>query len=221
MLKYGLVSSIALLAGLTAMPARTIANTTITFDSVPSSGNTDQAPSLTTQGFTFSSSHFHTIDDPGLCTFGGCVSDGSIYLAVDGPTLGQPITMTKAGGGTFSLVGADFAQLWLDGASAAAGGFSNADVMQITGSSGATVDLSPLTTAFASFAAAFNNVTSVTFEGFGATGGADFSFAMDNVVVGSSVPEGPTWAMMLIGFAGLGFAGYRKAKTPRTALSAI
>jgi hypothetical protein len=27
------------------------------------------------------------------------------------------------------------------------------------------------------------------------------------------VPESSTWAMMLIGFAGLGFAGYRKAKT--------
>jgi hypothetical protein len=36
----------------------------------------------------------------------------------------------------------------------------------------------------------------------------------------SSVPEASTWAMMLVGFAGLGFAGYRKAKTPRTALSA-
>jgi hypothetical protein len=33
----------------------------------------------------------------------------------------------------------------------------------------------------------------------------------------SGVPEPSTWAMMFIGFAGLGFAGYRKA---RTALSA-
>jgi hypothetical protein len=36
----------------------------------------------------------------------------------------------------------------------------------------------------------------------------------------SSVPEPSTWAMLLIGFAGLGFAGYRKAKTPRTAFTA-
>ncbi len=36
-----------------------------------------------------------------------------------------------------------------------------------------------------------------------------------------STPEPSTWAMMLLGFAGLGFAGYRKAKTTRTALSAI
>jgi hypothetical protein len=29
------------------------------------------------------------------------------------------------------------------------------------------------------------------------------------IQVGSAVPEPSTWAMMLIGFAGLGFAGYR------------
>ena len=38
------------------------------------------------------------------------------------------------------------------------------------------------------------------------------------MVVGT--PEPSTWAMMLLGFAGLGFAGYRKAKTARTAFSA-
>jgi hypothetical protein len=37
-------------------------------------------------------------------------------------------------------------------------------------------------------------------------------------VVGT--PEPSTWAMMLLGFAGLGFAGYRKARSARTALSA-
>jgi len=36
----------------------------------------------------------------------------------------------------------------------------------------------------------------------------------------NSVPEPSTWAMMLLGFAGLGLAGYRKAKADRTALSA-
>jgi PEP-CTERM motif len=33
-------------------------------------------------------------------------------------------------------------------------------------------------------------------------------------------PEPSTWAMMLLGFAGLGFAGYRKARGARAALSA-
>jgi hypothetical protein len=34
------------------------------------------------------------------------------------------------------------------------------------------------------------------------------------------VPEPSTWAMMLLGFAGLGFAGYRKTKSGRTNFSA-
>jgi hypothetical protein len=33
-----------------------------------------------------------------------------------------------------------------------------------------------------------------------------------NLTFNSAVPEPSTWAMMLIGFAGLGFAGYRRAK---------
>jgi Ice-binding-like/PEP-CTERM motif len=36
---------------------------------------------------------------------------------------------------------------------------------------------------------------------------------------GSTVPEPSTWAMLLLGFAGLGFAGYRRA-TKRSALAA-
>ena len=31
--------------------------------------------------------------------------------------------------------------------------------------------------------------------------------------VGTTVPEPSTWAMMLLGFAGLGFLGYRKVRT--------
>jgi PEP-CTERM motif len=34
------------------------------------------------------------------------------------------------------------------------------------------------------------------------------------LVIGTVVPEPATWAMMLLGFAGLGFAGYRKSRRP-------
>ena len=34
------------------------------------------------------------------------------------------------------------------------------------------------------------------------------------------IPEPSTWAMMLIGFAGLGYAGYRRRKSPAAALTA-
>ena len=46
---------------------------------------------------------------------------------------------------------------------------------------------------------------SVTFE-VGAFGG-DFQYV--ELALTPSVPEAPTWTMMLAGFAGLGFAGYR------------
>jgi hypothetical protein len=44
------------------------------------------------------------------------------------------------------------------------------------------------------------------------TGGFGFDFA-----VGGAVPEPSTWAMMLLGFAGLGYTGYRRAGAPRAA----
>ncbi len=43
---------------------------------------------------------------------------------------------------------------------------------------------------------------------------------LDNVQV-SAVPEPSTWAMMLIGFAGIGFLAYRKTKKNSAATAAI
>jgi PEP-CTERM motif len=41
----------------------------------------------------------------------------------------------------------------------------------------------------------------------------------DPIDGGPAVPEPSTWAMLLVGFAGLGFAGYRKAKDRKKAQS--
>jgi hypothetical protein len=49
----------------------------------------------------------------------------------------------------------------------------------------------------------------LTINGFGA-------FVIGGVVP-EAVPEPSTWAMMLLGFAGLGFAGYRRPREPRAA----
>jgi hypothetical protein len=55
-----------------------------------------------------------------------------------------------------------------------------------------------------------------------ASGGTDI-FSLEeatglNIVV-NGVPEASTWAMMLLGFAGLGFVGYRKSTTKKVALA--
>ena len=36
------------------------------------------------------------------------------------------------------------------------------------------------------------------------------------MIVGLPVPEPSTWAMMFLGFLGLGYAGYRKGKSAQT-----
>jgi hypothetical protein len=43
-----------------------------------------------------------------------------------------------------------------------------------------------------------------------ADGSGGFGF---DLAIGGAVPESSTWAMMLVGFAGLGFAGYRSTRT--------
>ncbi len=43
-----------------------------------------------------------------------------------------------------------------------------------------------------------------------------FDGTMAEIVIGTGVPEPSTWAMMLLGFAGLGFAGYRGSRKSAT-----
>lgn len=62
---------------------------------------------------------------------------------------------------------------------------------------------------------AFYSTTSANgIGGFSLSGAAQGQISIDNVsvTVASNAPEPATWAMMLAGFAGLGFAGYRRKK---------
>lgn len=54
--------------------------------------------------------------------------------------------------------------------------------------------------------------TSTTLTFTNTVGGANGGVFLDGVSVSSAVPEPSTWAMMLIGFAGLGFIGYRRSR---------
>jgi PEP-CTERM motif len=45
-----------------------------------------------------------------------------------------------------------------------------------------------------------------------AVAGENSGFGQVDITLARSVPEPSTWAMMLLGFAGLGFAGYRASR---------
>jgi hypothetical protein len=66
------------------------------------------------------------------------------------------------------------------------------------------VSQAPLTF-FGFQAGAGEHITSFAWSGAGATG-------LTDIQLGTAVPEASTWVMMLAGFAGLGFLGYRRNK---------
>jgi hypothetical protein len=67
----------------------------------------------------------------------------------------------------------------------------------------------------------WNDINHVVFYAYGGTGahvgGKGFEFALDNLTtrVVSTIPEPSTWALMLLGFAGLGYAGYYRSQNGR------
>ncbi len=97
-----------------------------------------------------------------------------------------------------------------------------------TGTLLGTIDLSPNAGSCPGYDAQFCPFSpiGVTFPGTAKSvefAGVANQIGFDDVTFGSStpggIPEASTWAMMALGFAGLGFAGYRKAKGGRMALS--
>jgi hypothetical protein len=58
-----------------------------------------------------------------------------------------------------------------------------------------------------------SGVTNLVFSGNFVNDGGDHSIGLDLVTL-SAVPEPSTWAMMLLGFAGLGFMAYRRKSMP-------
>jgi hypothetical protein len=193
----------------------------ITFNGVPSVAN-PTLTSLTTDGFTFTSGHFHTIDTPALGQFGGLVDNGSIYIAEEAGSVGLPITMVEAGGQPFGLVSFDGAELFLNAAAAAAGGFPNANQINVLGnlSGGGTVnavlgldgiaDGAGGAPDFQTFIlpASFTNLASVTFSGSVVTG-APGAISLDNINTGVI----PAPGALLLGGIGAGLVTWFRRRT--------
>jgi hypothetical protein len=57
-------------------------------------------------------------------------------------------------------------------------------------------------------------------DALGPAGTGEIAGMGSGTTFSSGVPEPSTWAMMMLGFAGLAYAGYRRTKSPRTILAA-
>jgi hypothetical protein len=110
-------------------------------------------------------------------------------------------TVTQTGGGDFSLTSFDLLEEATNGVSYTIKGSLN-------GSAVYTVNGLDGTLAFTTLNPAESNVevNSVLFS-FVNPGA---SLVVDNIVVTTAVPEPSTWAMMILGFAGIGFMAYRR-----------
>jgi hypothetical protein len=113
---------------------------------------------------------------------------------------------TTAGNYTFSLGSDDGSAMWINNALAVNNDYDHGFQYQ-----SATVALT----------AGWNAIKIVQFEDGGGTGLSVLENGVglggNNISTVSGVPETSTWAMMLAGFAGLGFAGYRRNKAASAA----
>jgi hypothetical protein len=137
--------------------------------------------------------------------------DSTTSLSLNGNS-----TLTiQSSGGTFGLTSVDLAK-WYVGQSGytfdvtftgnLAGGGQVSQTFSVTDNTGGTPVLS--TYDFSGF----SNLTSV--EVAQGSWAADTAWQMDNLVVTTAVPELSTWAMLLFGFAGVGFMAYRRKSKP-------
>jgi hypothetical protein len=211
------VFSVVFFAFIYAIPAN---SSMVTFDAVPSSGN-PIITILTTDGFTFTSGHFHTVDSPTIANFGGSVANGTIFIGEEAGSLGLPITMANSLGNPFSLVGFDGAEAFLNSTAAAAVGYSNASNIVLNGvlfgggTLSATFALDGIKDGlggvndFQSFLLpAWTNLSSVTFSGLTDAGGHG-GFALDNIDVNTSPVPIPA-TLLLFGSGLLGLTWFRK-----------
>jgi PEP-CTERM motif len=108
-------------------------------------------------------------------------------------------TIKKTDGGTFDLFSIDLAISWYDP--------NSTETITVNGS--------PLTITqmLTNYDLNMMNVMSVNISGVPSDSGY---WVADNIVTNvGGVPEPSTWAMMLLGFAGLGFTGFRRGKKSR------
>jgi hypothetical protein len=137
-------------------------------------------------------------------------SDGTNYLAINSGT-SSPTTATLTLGTDYTKFGVYWGSI--DGNNSVSFLNDGVTVFSFSGDDVPQVNLS---------ANALNSAPRNRYVNFDFTGGLSFdqvvfgsssrAFEIDNLALAGAAPELSTWAMMLIGFGGLGLIAYRRAK---------
>ena len=162
------------------------------------------------------SAHAKIVDFKYTATGGYFFTSGSGSFTTSGSdgtfTLGSGLTNFSLSG----VEGVDIYALFEGGYSGAIGDLSN---FSATLSGGALTGLSFTTVSIPVslyYGGSFVSNDDLSFSASGLSSGnltiAEYYRSLSGTLVAAAVPEPSTWAMMLLGFAGLGFAGYRQTK---------
>jgi hypothetical protein len=129
------------------------------------------------------------------------------YVDLDGSTgqAGTLETIQSFAAGTYTLT--------FDLAGNARGDVNKTTTISLGSQVVATLDL-PSTSPYQLYSYTFTATTGGQLSfGDNTAGNQDIGNILDNVTLSTGIPEASTWAMMLLGFAGLGYAGYRARRT--------
>ena len=189
----------------------------INFDTNTSPSYMIRSGTLSTQGFDFTSEHFHVWSSDQVEY---SVAGTGGYLVGDGYRLGRPVTMASSQGLTFSLLSLDASRLWNSDVYADYGFLNGAYIdllgYGVGGNTYSAEFLLNSPTSFATFSlSGWDDLTSVVFSSNlpGVTDNA--SWAADNILVDtnvSAVPEPTSLLLLGAGIGMLGIGAWRKKK---------
>jgi hypothetical protein len=206
-----IVAASVVVTSLSAVTPVCASTATITFDTQP----TGAISSFTEAGFTISS----TVGDPGDVATIQNVGAPNENVVVDGnpnDVFGSLLVIKKTGGGLFNLVSLDVANLSNPGSPIPVNPGSGFRI-EVSGVPGGDDVYGPGSSTFVTESPTdLTNISQLDINLVSFTPN-NATFAVDNIVLSSAIPEPSTWAMMLLGFAGLGYAGFRRTSKPRLA----
>jgi hypothetical protein len=197
-------AAIAVLSGVSASP---LAAAPVFFDGfeVPSDpGNYSYGPGTDAAGAVFDSG-------------AGIQANGSAFGYADAPEGIQTAHIQGTGSFTFSVLGLAANQTYSLSFDYALRPNYLADGLSVSYNSQSLFSDTAPSTAFSlvnlNFVTDDSGIGLFTFAGVPA-GSGDTNVAVDAVSLAATAPEPSTWAMMILGFAGIGFMAYRRNSKP-------